>query len=105
MLSLISTALAKIDPRVIMSPEVDLKAVIAEVVLAVVFLLMMFFFRKRFLRILCACLAEVCLFMACVGFFGDHSIITWIMRWVTAAAACVLTVAIVNRIDWRQKKR
>ncbi len=96
--------LSKIESRVAMSPEVDLSAVIAEVVLSVVFLLLMLFFRKRFLRILCACISETMLFLACIAFFGDSSIITWIMRWITAAAACVLTVAIVNRINWKQKQ-
>ncbi len=97
-------ALCKRDSRIAMSPEVDLTAVIAEVILAVLFFVLMFFFRHRFLRILSACLSEICLFMACVAFFGDHSLITWIMRWITAAAACVLTVAVVNRVNWKQKK-
>ncbi len=102
MLTIHPAVLSKIESRVAMAPEADLSRVISLVILSVLFLVLMFFFRKRFLRILCACLAEVGLFLAALTFFGDHSLITWIMRWITAAAACVLAVAIVNRINWRK---
>ncbi len=105
MLQFAPTVSAAIESRATMALEVNITKVIVELVLAVVFLLLLFIFRKRFLKILSACSFVVCLFLACIAFFGEHSLITWIMRWITAAAACVLTVAVVNRINWKQKKR
>ncbi len=73
---------------------------ITEMVIAAVLLALLFFFRKRFLRTLCVCGAELCLFLACKVYFGDDFILTQIMCWVTAAAACIVTVSVVNRINW-----
>lgn len=74
--------------------------VIAELAVALVFFVVMLIFRRRVIKILCACGTEICLFLACRHFFGSDSIITQIMCWFTAAAACILTVVIVNRINW-----
>lgn len=74
--------------------------VIAVLVLALLSLVLLFIARRRLLKILFACSCEVCLFFACKMFFGDEALLTKIMCWVTALAACVVTVAIVNRINW-----
>ncbi|MBO5510688.1 MAG: hypothetical protein J6B24_03050 [Clostridia bacterium] len=74
--------------------------IITELAIAFLLIVMMLIFRRRILKILCACGAEICLFWACNLFFGPDSLITQIMRWVTAAVACIVTVSIVNRINW-----
>ncbi len=93
-------AFLEASPRLAAVPGVNLGVVITELVLAALLLVLMFFFRRRFLKILCACGSEVCLFLACKLFFGPDHLVTWIMCWITAAAACIVTVAIVNRINW-----
>ncbi len=77
-----------------------LKSIIVCLSVAFVLIVLLCLFRKRFLKIICACGTVVCLFLACKLFFGEDSIITVIMQWVTTAAACIATVAIVNRINW-----
>ncbi len=89
-----------IIPRALPTDRSTVGVVITELAIALVLLVAMFLFRRRFLKILCACGAEVCLFLACKLFFGDESLLTQIMCWVTAAAACIVTVSIVNRINW-----
>ena len=74
--------------------------VITELVIAVCLLVLMFISRKHGLKIFCGCGAEICLFLACKMFFGSDSLITQIMCWVTAAVACIVTVSIVNRVNW-----
>ncbi len=86
--------------RTVPFEEVSMGVVIAELCIAFLLLMVMLIFRKRIVKILCACGAEVCLFLACKLFFGADSIITQIMCWFTAAVACIVTVAIVNRINW-----
>lgn len=74
--------------------------IITELVLAVLCIVLLLVFRNRLLKVIFACGCEVCLFFACKDFFGEDALVTDIMRWVTALAACILTVAIVNRINW-----
>ena len=73
---------------------------IAELIAAVLLLVFTFLVRKRFLKIICICGSEVCLFLACKLTFGSEALVTNIMRWITAAVACIITVSIVNRINW-----
>lgn len=80
--------------------EVELAPIIAYLAAMAVLVVLLILFRKRFLKIICACGAEICLFLACKLFFGEESVFTVIMQWITAAAACIVTVAIVNRINW-----
>ena len=87
-------------PRAIPSEEIPWGILIAELVVALLLLVCMFLFRRRFLKIFCACGTVICLFLACKLAFGSDSLITNVMRWITAAAACILTVSIVNRINW-----
>ena len=86
--------------RAIPMEEVSIGIVITKLAIAFVLLVIMLLFRLRIVKILCAYGAEICLFLACKLFFGEDSIITQIMCWVTAAVACIVTVAIVNRINW-----
>lgn len=95
------SALALHMPRFVDAAEkAPLPLVIAELVLAVLCIVLLLVFRKRILKVLFACASEVCLFLACKHFFGDGALLTEVMRWITAAAACILTLAIVNRINW-----
>ncbi len=87
-------------PRIAVATNANIPLAIAELVIAALLFALLFVFRKRFLRLSCICGTVICLFLACKQYFGPDSILTQIMCWVTAAAACVLTVAIVNRIDW-----
>ncbi len=82
------------------APKPNLGLVLTDILLALIFFGVSFLMRTRFLRILCLCGTEICLFLACKLFFGEDSIITFIMSWVTAAVACGVTIAVVNRIDW-----
>ena len=87
-------------PRVLPSEEIPLGPLIAELVIAFLLIVFMFLIRQRFLKLLSACGAEVCLFLACKLAFGPDSLITQIMCWLTAIVACSVTVSIVNRINW-----
>ncbi len=87
-------------PRTAPVEEIPWGIVITELVFAVLFFVFMFIIRKRFLKIICACGSEICLFLACKLTFGPNAFITQIMCWVTAAVACIVTVSIVNRINW-----
>ena len=86
--------------RTIPTEELPLGMIIAELAIAFVLLVAMLIIRRRSLKIMCVCGAEICLFLACKLFFGSESIITQIMCWFTAAVACVITVAVVNAINW-----
>lgn len=86
--------------RTVPAEEIPLGKIIAELAIAFVLLVAMLIIRRRSLKIMCVCGAEICLFLACKLFFGSDSIITQIMCWFTAAVACVITVAIVNAINW-----
>ena len=86
--------------RTLPEEEIPMGTLITELVLAALLLGLVFFFRRRFMKILCGCGSEVCLFLACKLAFGSDAIITQIMCWLTAMVACIITVAVVNRIDW-----
>lgn len=87
-------------PRTVPIESVPMGVVITEVAIALCLLVLMFFTRSRGLKIFCGGGAEICLFFACKLFFGSDSVITQIMCWLTAAVVCIVTVAVVNRIDW-----
>ncbi len=87
-------------PRALPSEEIPWGLLITELVIAVLLLVCTFLFRKRFLKIICICGTEVCLFLACKLVFGSDSLVTEIMRWFTAAVACIVTVSVVNLINW-----
>lgn len=86
--------------RTLPKEEIPWGTLITEIVIAVLLLTFMFIFRRRFLKILCGCGAEVCLFLSCKLAFGPDALLTQIMCWITAAVACIITVSIVNRINW-----
>ena len=95
--------IALLAERTVMSlpaEEIQMGKIIACLAVAFVLLIPMLFLRQRIVKILCACSIEVCLFLACRLYFGYDSIVTQIMCWFTAAVACIVTVAIVNRINW-----
>ena len=86
--------------RALPSADIPWGVLITELVIALLLVVLTFLVRKRFLKIICICGAEVCLFLACKLAFGPDAIITQIMCWFTAAVACIVTVSIVNRINW-----
>lgn len=86
--------------RAVPAEEIPMGVVIVELIIAFVLLVAMLVFRRRSVKLLCACGAEIFLFLACKLFFGSDSIITQIMCWITAAVACIITVAIVSAINW-----
>ena len=86
--------------RTIPTEELPLGMIIAELAIAFLLIILMLIFRRRILKILCGCGAEICLFLACKLFFGSDSIITQIMCWVTGAVACIVTIAFVNSVNW-----
>ena len=73
--------------------------IIVELVLAVVLVALVFLFRQRLAKLLCACGAEVCLWLACDMAF-PNSLLANIMTWVTALASIIVVISIVNHIDW-----
>lgn len=74
--------------------------IVYTLIAALVCLAIVLLFKSHFVKILFGCVFFICLWMATKLAFGSDSVITQIMCWVTAAAVCALTVAIVNRIDW-----
>ena len=88
-------------PRVLPSEEIPWTILILELAAAFLLLVFAFLFRRRFLKVLCLCGTEICLFLACKQAFGSDALITDVMRWFTAAVACIVTVSIVNRINWK----
>jgi hypothetical protein len=94
------TLMATPMPRALPAEEIPTGILITEISIAFVLLVLMFLLRKRFLKIICACGTVICLFLVCKLVFGSDSLVTDILRWITAAAACILTVSIVNRINW-----
>ncbi len=86
--------------RTVPYEEIPWGMIIPVLVVALLLLVFMFWTRSRGLKIICGGGAEICLFVACRLFFGSESIITHIMCWLTAAVICIITVAIVNRINW-----
>ena len=73
--------------------------IVVELVLAVILAVLVFLFRQRLAKLVCACGAEICLWLACDMAF-PNSILTTIMTWVTAVAAIIIVISIVNHIDW-----
>ena len=95
--------LALMAERAIMTipeEEISMGKIITCLLIAGLLIVPMLIFRQRIVKILCSCSIEVCLFLACRLYFGYDSIVTQIMCWITAAVACIVTVAIVNRINW-----
>ena len=74
--------------------------IVCTLIAALVCLAIVLLFKSHFIKILFGCAFFICLWMATKYTFGSDSLITQIMCWVTAAAVCALTIAIVNRIDW-----
>ncbi|MBE6652283.1 MAG: hypothetical protein E7610_02570 [Ruminococcaceae bacterium] len=87
-------------PRALPAESIPKGVLITEIVLAVLLAVGVFLFRRRFLKIICACSTEILLYLICKLVFGPESIITKIMCWITAAVVCIITVSIVNRINW-----
>ena len=95
--------LAVMAERAIMTipeDEISMGRIITCLAIAGLLIIPMLIFRQRIVKILCSCGIEVFLFLACRLYFGSESIVTQIMCWITAAVACIVTVAIVNRINW-----
>ena len=73
---------------------------IATLVVCAVLMVLFFLINKRFVKILCVCAVEVMIWLATRAVWGKDSIPAQILCYITAAAAIVITIAIVNRIDW-----
>ncbi len=73
---------------------------ITELVICALLVVLVFLFKHRFMKIACACGAEICLWLAIKMAFGSDAIISQIFTWLTALVAIVMMVTIVNRIDW-----
>lgn len=86
--------------RTIPVEEIPMGTVITLLVAALCLVVFMCLTRSRGLKIFCGGGAEICLFYAVKLYCGSDSIITQIMCWLTAAVVCIVTVAIVNRINW-----
>ena len=89
-------------PRSIFVEDMPTAGIVTHLVLALLLTALMFWVRSRSLKIFCACGAEVFLFLACKMAFGPEAIVTQIMCWLTAAVVCILTVGLVNRINWNE---
>ncbi len=89
-------------PRVLPAEEIEWTVLICHLVASVVLLASMFIFRRRFLKIIFGCTSEMCLFLACKEYFGSDALITQIFCWITAVIVCIVTVTIVNSIDWNK---
>lgn len=74
---------------------------VIEIVLTLALLTAVFLFRPRILKILSICGAEFCLWQALKAALGTDSLLVQIFTWITAAAAVILTLAIVNMIPWK----
>ena len=69
-------------------------------------LLVLFFaINKRFVKVFCACVIEVMIWLLVRAIWGKDSLGAQILCYITAAAAIVLTLSIVNRIDWNSKRQ
>ena len=84
----------------ILAEGFSMGTLIVELVICFLLIVLLFFFRHRFLKLLCACGAEICLWLACKMAFGADALVSQIMTWITALAAIIIVIAIVNRIDW-----
>lgn len=100
MLASLASLTKFVAPKALPSDEIPWSLLITELVIAALLFVLTFLVRQRFLKILCLCGTEVCLFLACKMAFGGEALITEIMRWITAAVACIITISIVNRIHW-----
>ena len=98
--ALITSLIQLTLPRTLPEEELSRPLLIASLVAAVMLLVFAFLFRRRILKILFLCGTEIFLFLACKEAFGSEALITDIMRWITATVACIVTVSIVNHIDW-----
>jgi hypothetical protein len=94
--------LMNVDPRSILVEDIPTAGVVTHLILAVLLMVAAFLLRSRSLKIFCACTSEVFLFLSCKMAFGPEAIVTQIMCWLTAAVVCILTVGIVNRINWNE---
>lgn len=89
----------------IFAEEVSYSVLVAQIIGLTAFFILLFLFKKRFLKISCACGMEVMLWLISKTLFGTTAIITQIFTWFTAAAAIIIVIALVNRIDWNGIRR
>ena len=92
--------LASNTPQPRLAEGFSLGTLITELVICILLLVLLFFFRQRFMKMLCACGAEICLWLACKMAFGEDAILSQIMTWITAFAAIIIVISVVNHIDW-----
>ncbi len=57
--------------------------------------------KNRLVKILSGCGLEICAWQICKAVVGSDALLTRIMTWVTAGVLIILTLAIVNSINWR----
>ena len=100
MMNIFSCLLLTAVPLVIEARDLSIGTLITELLICALLIVLLFLFKQRFLKIICACGAEVCLWLACKMAFGSDAIITQIFTWITALVTIIVVIAIVNRIDW-----
>ena len=100
MLSLITRPTCGITALFAMAEGFVLGTFITELVICALLVALVFLFKHRFMKIACACGAEVCLWLAIKMAFGSEAVISQIFTWLTALVAIIIMVTIVNRIDW-----
>ena len=89
-------------PCALPTEQIDWTVLICHLVSAAILLALVFLFRRRFLKTICGCTSEICLFLACKEYFGSDALVTQVLCWITAAIVCIVTVTIVNSIDWNK---
>ena len=74
-------------------------------VICIGLIILFFAFNKRFVKLFCACSIETFIWLMVRAIWGKDSLAAQILCYVTAAAVIVMTLAVVNRINWNSKKR
>ncbi len=100
MFDLFGNVMMSVMPRAILEDGFSLSTLIIELVIAAILVVCLFLCRQRTLKIICACGAEICLWLASKMAFGEEAILSQIMTWFTALVAIIIVITIVNRIDW-----
>lgn len=87
-------------PQLLLAGNISTTTLVAvELVLAAILLVLVFLFRQRLAKLICACGSEICIWLAC-DMALPNSLLTTIMTWITAFAAIIIVISIVNHIDW-----
>ncbi|MBE6557870.1 MAG: hypothetical protein E7661_02510 [Ruminococcaceae bacterium] len=84
----------------ILAESFSVGTLIVELLIFALLVALIFMFKHRFMKIICACGAEVCLWLTSKMAFGSDALISQILTWITALVAIIVVITVVNRIDW-----